>query len=82
MAKPTEELCPRCFIGRFQEGRAVLTGVYQGKLLALPRVKAFTCDICGYREFDDSRMLLLSQLLPSHSDSNTPPLKFYTRNSS
>mgnify|MGYP005843598491 CR=1 FL=1 len=56
MAKLTDELCPRCFIGKLALGRATFTTLYQGRLLTVADADAFTCDICDYREFADARV--------------------------
>lgn len=44
--------CPRCQIGVLQRGQATFTAIYMDDLLSVPHLTAWTCDICGYREFD------------------------------
>ncbi len=53
MAKQTDELCPRCFIGRLQKGHATFLAIYNDQLTAVPGAVAYTCDICDFQEFDD-----------------------------
>jgi YgiT-type zinc finger domain-containing protein len=44
--------CPRCQIGVLQRGQATFTAILNDDLLSVPDLTAWTCDICGYREFD------------------------------
>lgn len=63
MAKPDDELCPRCFVGRLQKGEATFITVYEGQLVTIPGATAFTCDICDYREFDDPMVEWVAELV-------------------
>lgn len=49
---PEEIACPRCQIGNLQAGTATYTYVYNGMLLSVPGMPAWTCDLCQYQEFD------------------------------
>lgn len=62
MAKSTDELCPRCYIGRLQKGKAPFLALYKQRLLTVPATTAYTCDICDYREFDDPVVERLMQM--------------------
>jgi YgiT-type zinc finger domain-containing protein len=62
MAKTTDELCPRCFIGRLEAGKASFLALYEGQLLTVPNVTAYTCDICDYREYDDPLVTWVAEL--------------------
>lgn len=80
MAKPDDELCPRCFVGRLQKGEATFLTVYEGQLVTVPGAVAFTCDICDYREFDDPMVEWVVELvglgpLPDPLPSKRPPMR-------
>jgi hypothetical protein len=68
MAKPTDELCPRCYIGRLQKGKAPFLALYRQRLLTVPVATSYTCDICDYREFDDpvvEQLMRMAEISPS-----------------
>jgi hypothetical protein len=55
--------CPYCQIGHCQPGKATYVRMHAGHLIAVPQTAVWTCDICGYREFDREVMLRLDALL-------------------
>jgi YgiT-type zinc finger domain-containing protein len=79
-----EELCPRCLIGRLRDGVATFSVLYQGELLVVPQVKAFTCDICDYREYDDALITWVSELtgFVPPQENNNPSLPSFPQNPS
>lgn len=51
--------------------------VYQGRILTVPDMPAFVCDICGYQEFEYHAMQHLHALMgraddPRTADGDTP----------
>lgn len=44
--------CPRCQIGLCQPGKATYTRMFGGQLISVPHMTLYTCDVCGYFEFD------------------------------
>ncbi|GEM_PF-3824259 len=84
MAKLTDELCPRCFIGKLTLGTATFVTVHNERVFSLPEADAFTCDICDYREFADARVewFLRTTGHPMNSEDLLSPLpRLYPRKS-
>jgi hypothetical protein len=57
-------MCPRCQIGRCQPGQITYVRMYNGRLLSAPNVQVYTCDVCGYEEFEPEAMQQLQSLAP------------------
>ncbi len=78
----TDISCPRCFVGRYRLDTAVYICMYDDKLLSMPNMPAYHCDICGYSEFDESALWRLQELLGEGADlsadhftlSQSPPI--------
>lgn len=50
--KTTTYLCPQCQIGHLQAGKMTYVRVMDGMMMSVPDTLAYTCDVCGYQEFD------------------------------
>jgi YgiT-type zinc finger domain-containing protein len=55
--------CPTCQIGQPRFGLATYLQVYGETVVSVPRVPAWTCDICGDRYFDPGVIRRLEFLL-------------------
>lgn len=55
--------CPYCQIGYCQPGQATYVRLHAGMLISVPDVPVWTCDICGYQEFDREAVINLDTLL-------------------
>ncbi len=55
--------CPYCQIGYCQPGKATYTQILHGQLVAVNDMPVWTCDICGYQEFEREAVLALEALL-------------------
>ncbi|NLW71762.1 MAG: YgiT-type zinc finger protein [Chloroflexi bacterium] len=63
------ETCPRCFVGRIERVKAVLTRVVNNQVLSVPDFPAWECDVCHAFMYDPRALLELQQVLtakPSH----------------
>jgi YgiT-type zinc finger domain-containing protein len=71
--------CPRCQIGHCHAGRTTYTRVINGRVVSIPDIAVYTCDVCGYQEFDRDALLRLQTLLgANHQNSqedNRPTTK-------
>ena len=56
-------ICPRCLIGQFQARKAVYTRLVGDKVVSMPDMHAYVCDICGYKEYDYTAMQQLQHLI-------------------
>lgn len=74
MNKP-EEICPRCFIGVLRFDLQAYTLVWQQQIITIPDAPCYTCDICGYREYEDDLVNWVHELIgttPNDSDDPRP----------
>lgn len=55
--------CPYCQIGYCQPGEATYVRMHEGQLVSAPNMLVWTCDICGYQEFDREALTALDALL-------------------
>lgn len=55
--------CPYCQIGYCQPGQATYVRMHNGMLVSMPDMPVWTCDICGYQEFDQEAVSNLDTLL-------------------
>lgn len=55
--------CPRCQIGHCHPGKTSFTRLYHGRLISVPDMTVYTCDVCGFQEFDPDAMTILQRLL-------------------
>jgi len=55
--------CPYCQIGYCQPEQATYVRMQDGMLISVPDMPVWTCDICGYQEFDQEAMANLDALL-------------------
>lgn len=78
MGSKTGFICPRCEVGLCRPGRVTYARVVAGQLLSVPNMRAFTCDVCGYREFEPNALRRLQVLMgdmDSTVDDNAPRAK-------
>lgn len=64
MSDQSSFMCPRCQIGRCQPGQITYTRMYNGMLLTVPNMRVYTCDVCGYAEFEPEEIQRLEFLAP------------------
>ena len=68
--------CPRCQIGHCSPGKTTYTRLYNGKVISVPDMIVFTCDVCEYQEYDPEALINLQALLgkprPKVLDENRP----------
>lgn len=50
--KTTTYLCPQCQIGHLHASKMTYVRVIEGMMMSVPDTLAYTCDVCGYQEFD------------------------------
>lgn len=74
-----DEPCPRCFIGRLEPKRAAFMSVLRQQLIVLPHTLAYTCDICGFQEFEEVAVELLNEWLSESQSNEVRPPKRKTR---
>lgn len=55
--------CPYCQIGYCQPGQMTYVRLHEGMLISAPDTPVWTCDICGYQEFDHDAVANLDALL-------------------
>jgi YgiT-type zinc finger domain-containing protein len=55
--------CPRCQIGHCHPGKTTFTRLHHGRLISVPDMTVYTCDVCGFQEFDPEAMTILQRLL-------------------
>ncbi len=65
MSQMNAHECPRCQIGHLQAGKTAFTRVINGAVVSVPEVKVYSCDVCGYQDFDRVTMARLQTLLGS-----------------
>jgi len=63
MTEHASFMCPRCQIGRCQPGQTTYVRLLEGQLLRVPKMLAYTCDVCGYHEYDPESMMRLEALV-------------------
>ncbi|MDE2777089.1 MAG: hypothetical protein OXI77_14255 [Chloroflexota bacterium] len=58
MSEPrtTGYACPRCTVGRCTPRHTTFAEIYHGRLLSIPNVKAFVCDVCHFAEFEQATL--------------------------
>jgi YgiT-type zinc finger domain-containing protein len=64
MSDQSSFMCPRCQIGRCQPGQITYVRMYNGMLLTVPNMQVYTCDVCGYEEFEPEAIERLDSLAP------------------
>ncbi len=75
-------ICPRCQIGRCHPDRITYVRMFEGSLLRVPNMPAYTCDVCGYQELEAAAMTRLELLVGkldaplegSQTVTKTPPI--------
>ncbi|MBC8171947.1 MAG: hypothetical protein H7X77_09745 [Anaerolineae bacterium] len=55
--------CPRCQIGHCHPGKSTYTRVFNGQVVSIPSITVYTCDVCGYQEYDRDALLRLQSLM-------------------
>lgn len=48
--------CPRCTVGRCTPRNTTFSEIYHGRLLSIPNVSAFVCDVCHFAEFEQTTL--------------------------
>lgn len=71
--------CPRCQIGLCQPGKATYTRIARGQLISVPDMPIYTCDVCGYYEYDGEAVYDLEAMMgvvqPLPPDDQRPRVK-------
>lgn len=55
--------CPRCQIGMCQPGKATYTRMFGRQIISVPDMTLYTCDVCGYFEFDGDAVYQIEAML-------------------
>ena len=55
--------CPRCQVGSCQRSLAPYLSVHDDMLISVPDMPIWTCDICGYHEFEREAVSRLETLM-------------------
>ena len=66
------ETCPRCFVGRIQNVKVVLSKVVNGQMLSVPDFPAWKCDVCHAFMYDPQALVELHQVLTDESNHHQP----------
>ncbi|NWF69337.1 MAG: YgiT-type zinc finger protein [Chloroflexi bacterium] len=74
MSQRMSYTCPRCQIGQCRPVTLTYTRLYQGTLLSVPDMPAWTCDICGLQEYDQQMLGQLERLIGQGSLPPRPAL--------
>ncbi|MGB4595671.1 MAG: YgiT-type zinc finger protein [Anaerolineaceae bacterium] len=69
------ETCPRCFVGRIQSVKVVLSRAVNGQMLSVPDFPAWECDVCHAFMYDPKALLELHQVLTDQSSYRQPKLR-------
>ena len=68
--------CPRCQVGSCQRSRAPYLRIHDDMLISVPDMPIWTCDFCGYHEFEQEGISWLdTQLRQGASDVRRKPAK-------
>jgi len=46
--------CPRCGVGRCQPKTTTFVETFAGRILSVPNILAYICDVCHFAEFEQS----------------------------
>ncbi|MBN2554546.1 MAG: YgiT-type zinc finger protein [Anaerolineales bacterium] len=65
--------CPDCRVGNLKLGHASFFTDVDGAVITLPDFPAWICDLCGYREYDNSALSKLQALLATEQKIPKPP---------
>jgi hypothetical protein len=69
--------CPRCQIGHCRPGKSTYTQIANGQVISIPNITVYTCDVCGYHEYDRDALVRLQTMLGASrtlSPEDTRPL--------
>ncbi len=58
-----DHACPLCQIGVCHAEYVTYAHVYNGQLVSMPDMIRYTCDVCGFQEFDQGTVRRLHRLL-------------------
>ena len=68
--------CPRCQVGFCQHSLAPFLSVHDNVLISVPDMPIWTCDFCGYHEFEREALSRLdAQLKQGASEARRKPAK-------
>jgi YgiT-type zinc finger domain-containing protein len=76
------ETCPRCFVGRIQSVKVVLSRVVNGQMLSVPDFPAWECDVCHAFMYDPKALVELHQVLTDQSGYRKPTLRHSAKSTS
>jgi hypothetical protein len=76
------ETCPRCFVGRIQSVKVVLSRVVNSQMLSVPDFPAWECDVCHAFMYDPKALVELHQVLTDQPGSRKPTIRRSTKSSS
>lgn len=71
--------CEYCHIGHYELSYSPYVHLYQGKIMVIPNAPAYSCDICGHMEYDDSFLQKLNHLLNRFADEGQNNVTTYRR---
>ena len=63
--------CEHCRIGHYEDIFSPYIQWLEGQIMVIPNAPAYSCDICGYMEYDPHFMQKLNQLLSFLTDEET-----------
>jgi hypothetical protein len=76
------ETCPRCYVGRIQNVKVVLSRVVNGQMLSVPDFPAWECDVCHAFMYDPKALVELQQVLTDQPVHRKPMLHRTTKSPS
>jgi hypothetical protein len=76
------ETCPRCYVGRIQNVKVVLSRVVNGQMLSVPDFPAWECDVCHAFMYDPKALVELQQVLTDQPVHRKPMLRRTTKSPS
>jgi YgiT-type zinc finger domain-containing protein len=71
--------CEFCRIGHYEDVVVPYIQWVNGQIMVIPNAPAYSCDICGYMEYDVHFMQKLNQLLANLTDEENVSAATYQR---
>lgn len=71
--------CEFCRIGHYEDVVSPYIQWINGQIMVIPNAPAYSCDICGYMEYDFRFMQKLNHLLANLTDEETGATVAYQR---
>ena len=75
MAQTRTERCPRCYIGHLHAGKSTYTRLEAGQFISVPAMPLHSCDICGFREYDEAAVKAVEQLIGLQDSGGEAPAR-------